>query len=768
VAEIAAVMVVLAATVWVLLVLSRSAASHHALALDTSRLATAAENLDANEWKARAEGAVTADIDREVASDLATAERLLRALSADASTNARISPAFDEYRNALGDEFDLLRLGDTATAIEVDESRVDPSFASLRAALEQNTVDATEQAALATRWQNAGSAIALVVAGGLVLIIMRRVTRARIHGAELRERTRITAESELRFRELIQNIADGIMVVGGDGRVSFATRTAHELLGVGDGELVDGNVSTLEVRSDQPMLSALSTARRADSPVVLADWRVTDVDGHERVLEPIVTKHESDPAPDAVLITLRDVTEHKLLEHLLSHRAAHDPLTGLANRYQLIDAIGKVCNDGTAVTNALVFIDLDDFKNVNDTAGHTVGDDLLRTVGERLRKAVGPQDLAARLGGDEFAVLLRDLPSPAAAVTAAERILAVFGPNFSVQGLDLEVAASLGIAYVGPDHDAATVEDLLRDADIAMYNAKAAGKGQIQVFEPAMHHQLERRVQLGNDLVRAVRDDQIDVHYQPIVDIDDSHVIGFEALARWNHPSAGDISPSVFIPLAEEIGLICQIGRRVLNTACREAAAWRATLGHDYSVSVNVSARHFDEDLVADVRHALTQAQLPPHLLTIEITESVLQGRDRAAAALTALRDLGVHISLDDFGTGYSALAYLRDFPLDEIKIDRSFVSNLHAESGARLVKTIIDLAHAMHLSIVAEGIERPEQADLLQGQGCSRGQGFLYARALRPDQVIAHLSPGPQTSPVSPETANLEPGTVQTLLAGL
>jgi diguanylate cyclase (GGDEF)-like protein/PAS domain S-box-containing protein len=740
VAEIGAVLLVLLASLSVLLVLSRSAEAHHAIALRTSRLETVAENLDANVWKARAEGGVTVGVDQAVDADLVAAEGLITNLS----TDAQVVPAFVEYRDALRVRFDLTRTGDTAAAIDVDESRVEPAFQRLRVVLEANASVATDAATRATKWQNAGSIIVLAVAGGLLLLIMRRVSRARVHGAELRERSRVTTESEQRFRLLIQNIADGILAVDGGGHVSFATPTANVFLGLADGQLVGRDLSTLGIRTDQPILSAVREARAAVTPAVLADWCVIDVDGHDRVLEPILTRDDSDPSAEAVLITLRDVTEHKMLEHLLSHRAAHDPLTGLANRYQLIDAIAAVCADHNRSTNALVFIDLDDFKNVNDTAGHTVGDDLLRAVGERLRQAVGPGDLAARLGGDEFAVLLRDLPSRAAgALTSAKDILAVFGAPFSVRGLELELKASLGIAYVGADDEGATVEELLRDADIAMYNAKAAGKGQIQVFEPAMHRQLERRVQLGNDLVRAVRDDKIAVHYQPIVDIGDGGVVGFEALARWDHPGVGDIPPTVFIPLAEEMGLVCQIGRNVLNTACGEAAAWRRALGHDYPVSVNVSARHFDEDLLTDVRVALDRAQLPPDLLTIEITESVLQGREHAAAALTALRQLGVHISLDDFGTGYSALAYLRDFPLDEIKIDRSFINNLQAESGARLVKTIIDLAHAMHVSTVAEGIERPEQADVLQGQGCTRGQGFLYAKALRPDQVVAHLLAG-------------------------
>jgi diguanylate cyclase (GGDEF)-like protein len=378
-----------------------------------------------------------------------------------------------------------------------------------------------------------------------------------------------------------------------------------------------------------------------------------------------------------------------------------------------------------------MFIDLDDFKTVNDTLGHAVGDELLRAVTVRLSACVREQDLVARLGGDEFAVLLRGRPrAEEAAVDVARRILDAFQTPVVVGGEDMRAGLSLGVAT--SDHSGDRTEDLMRDADVAMYEAKEAGKGRMAVFDPAMREVLMRRHGLREELQVAIDEGDLVVQYQPIVDIATGHTYAMEALVRWNHADRGRIPPGEFIPLAEETGLVVGLGRFVLDAACREAASWPAEPGIEAPVvQVNLSALELEDDgLVSAVTDALARTGLEPRRLVLEITETLLmQDAARAVARLNALRELGVQLALDDFGTGYSSLSYLRSLPLDMLKIAKPFVDSLAIDArDEAFVRLMVELADDIGLRVVAEGIETSEQLAVLRGLGCELGQGFLFA----------------------------------------
>ncbi|MEJ7790095.1 MAG: EAL domain-containing protein, partial [Thermoleophilaceae bacterium] len=428
------------------------------------------------------------------------------------------------------------------------------------------------------------------------------------------------------------------------------------------------------------------------------------------------------------------------------HQAFHDPLTGLPNRALFEDrvrhAVARVRRHGHGL--AVLFVDLDDFKTVNDSLGHAAGDELLRKLAGRLDQCTRSEDTVARLGGDEFAVLVETPEGITQAEDVASRLHTTLDDKpFEVAGHELFMHSSVGIALAD---NGASSEDLLRNADMAMYAAKASGKGRTEVFRATMHMAARKRLQLSGDLRRALRDGELTVQYQPLVRLEDGQVLGAEALARWTHSELGEISPEDFIPVAEETGLIVELGRWVLGEACRQAKEWQDTGGaeHPIYVSVNVSARQFRQPgtVVRQVREATSESGVDPSLLVLEITESVLmQDRKAVSRELSELQGLGVRVAIDDFGTGYSALSYLREFPIDMVKMDRSFVNDLASGAGdAALVKSVVELGGALNMQIVAEGIERRDQLDSLSGLDCDIGQGYFFARPLEPGAITEML----------------------------
>jgi diguanylate cyclase (GGDEF)-like protein len=434
--------------------------------------------------------------------------------------------------------------------------------------------------------------------------------------------------------------------------------------------------------------------------------------------------------------TERQRTDEELTrrEEELSFLATHDALTGLPNRTLILDRVEQMLarSRRSQTPVAALFIDLDNFKSINDTLGHGAGDELLRAVTARLNGVIRDADALGRLGGDEFVVISEELSLSAGPELVAERLLAALKQPFKL-GADkethLSVTASIGIS--GGDH--ASAEELLRNADIAMYRAKWDGKNRYVVFETGMQDILQNRMELEMDLREALEKDEFFLAYQPTIDLSDMSPTGVEALIRWKHPVRGVVQPDDFIPLLEETGLIVDVGKWVLEEACSQGAAWRAG-GFPIGMAVNVSGRQLDTDqLVTDIEGALTESGLDPGALTIEITETTLMRNvEETARRLTAIKKLGVRIAIDDFGTGYSSLAHLQRFPVDALKIDRSFISGLtHNEEGETLMHTLVQLGKALSIETFAEGIEQQQELSLLREQNCDSGQGFLFARPL-------------------------------------
>ena len=426
---------------------------------------------------------------------------------------------------------------------------------------------------------------------------------------------------------------------------------------------------------------------------------------------------------------LSDITDRKVLEEQLKHQAFHDPLTGLANRALFVDrvehALARGERDGMRV--AVLFVDLDDFKTINDSLGHNGGDEVLVAVAGRLRECFRPGDTFARFGGDEFAILVEDT-SLSNATSVAYRIVDALGEPFSIGGREVMIHASVGIEFA--EAQGTRTDELLRNADVAMYVAKGKGKARYQLFEPSMHTAALRRLEIKADLRRAVEKDEFVLHYQPIVSLNGGALLGMEALVRWNHPERGLLPPLDFISVAEQTGLITPLGRWVLREACRQATKWPLS-NPSISLSVNVSTTQFQQPgLVEDVANALWDSGLDPSILTLEITESVLvHDTDAVIEKLHRLKDFGVKVAIDDFGTGYSSLGYLKRFPIDILKIDKSFIDGVgNGAEEAAIAQAIIKLGESLGLEVVAEGIELPEQIDALQLLRCERGQGFFFS----------------------------------------
>ena len=545
---------------------------------------------------------------------------------------------------------------------------------------------------------------------------------------------------------LMDNVPDAIYFKNLDSRFTRVNRYAAARFGVASPALAVGRTDFDFFTSEhaQQALSDEQEIIRSGQPLVNVEEKETLPDGKVRWVS--TTKLPLRDRKGEIVGTFgisRDITDRKKAEEQLQHQAFYDPLTDLPNRALFLDRLEHLLQRARRSLGgpqfAVLYLDLDRFKAINDSLGHQAGDELLTATARRLERCLRPGDTLARLGGDEFTVLLEDLRSEADATGVAERIHQEVAAPLQIRGGEVFTSVSVGIALSNAGYE--SPEDILRDADTAMYRAKAGGRARHQVFDGDMHRRAVSSLRLETDLRHALERQEIVPYYQPVVELDTGTLVGFEALARWRHPTSGMLLPDLFIPVAEESGLVVEIGAWMLAEACRQAREWQrrhplwATLG----ISVNVSGRQLSHGSVAaDVERVLGATGLEPACLTLEITESALvHGLSSGAGVVQRLHAMSVGLHLDDFGTGYSSLAYLHSFPVQALKIDRSFVSQMNqAPQQSAIVKAIVSLAHDLGMEVVAEGVETRAQLEALRALRCRRGQGFLFSKPLPADQA--------------------------------
>ncbi|GAA3350026.1 hypothetical protein GCM10020358_74390 [Amorphoplanes nipponensis] len=585
--------------------------------------------------------------------------------------------------------------------------------------------------------------IVLIIARQLLTLLENRHLTRHLE-ARVARRTAELRASELRFRALVLQSSESVAVIDADSTIRFQSESVERIFGYPASLLLGLRLLDVAGRRAAPRLAAaLESVRDQPLGVVVVEVPLRHGDGRLRLAEMTITNLVHDPSVRGYVLNTRDIHDATELQEQLVHEAYHDALTGLASRALFRErALEALARDGAGT--AVLLLDLDGFKEINDSLGHAAGDALLVQVADRLRAAVREGDTVARFGGDEFGVVITSPTALADAEAVAGRIAAALAEPVRVGERDLPVAASIGLAGGA---DAGDIDQLLRNADLAMYRAKAAGGAGLAAYHPGMLAGLVGRLELEADLRLALDREELALHYQPTVDLRTGAIVGFEALVRWRHPTRGMVSPLDFIGIAETTGLIVPLGRWVLAEACRQAVAWGAGSGRRLKMAVNVSVRQFEHgDLSAMVAEVLAETGMPVDQLCLEMTESVLlTDTDENLTQLQRLKALGVTLAMDDFGTGYSSLAYLRRYPMDILKIDRSFVDRLGGDrEDEALVHTIVRLGASLGMTTVAEGIEQAGQLATLRALGCDLAQGFLLSRPVPAEEAGRMLAAEP------------------------
>ncbi len=584
--------------------------------------------------------------------------------------------------------------------------------------------------------------VAVLVSAGLLVIVGQIFATRETAGLHREVATRRFDE---RLTELVRRSSDMIAICDDMGVIRYASPSSESLLGIPPGELAGHRIENVLGEEGGTVHAVFEAVLRSAHSEQITQFSIGQPDGEKRSYKMVIANLCHVDSIRGVTLNIRDISDATRLNDQLRTLAFHDPLTLLANRSLFSDRVHQSLRhlpDG--MTPAVLFIDLDNFKTINDSMGHGAGDALLRNFAHRLVQCTRAGDTVARLGGDEFAVLLDHAPDVDAALAVARQVIDACRQPFEIDGQPLRIAASIGVAIADR---VSNVERLLRNADAAMYSAKSSGKGRAEVFAPEMLRAARRRIRLENELASAIEHQQLEAHYQPIVDLTSRHLIGVEALMRWRHPTRSTVMPGDFIALAEETGQIVPMTQWILRRACADIARLQRDVPHGSGlrVSVNVSSRYLNHGQVAtDVREALTTNGLTADCLILEVTESLLlENTARLERTFKELKMLGVRLALDDFGTGFSSLAYLHRFPIDILKIDRSFVERLASEEpgagadAAALAKAILSLADALGLDTVAEGIELEEQRTTLLAMGCKTGQGYFFGKAMPVGEIF-------------------------------
>ncbi|CAN5684397.1 hypothetical protein BH18ACT15_BH18ACT15_02030 [soil metagenome] len=671
----------------------------------------------------------------------------------------RVQQAVRSFRALSATELSLSERGNEAHA-RATHDRLVTSLETLQRTLATTSSAYGSLAQRADRVAVFGSFLVMILGAVTIGALFWRYERARRTAASQR------ARAEARFSSLVQNSADGILLTSAEGHILYASAATERLLGHKPPDIVGSRAIDLIHSDDRKDIGADGDFRVKAGSYRKYEVRALHADGSHRWIEFDMMNLLEDPNVAGIVTNFRDIGARKNLEEDLRYQAFHDPLTSLANRALFADRVkhAEARADRNDERYAVFILDVDDFKNVNDTLGHDIGDQLLTALAGRLSAQLRATDTLARLGGDEFAILIEDIEDEVALDLVTNRLMSVFSLPFHLSCGEVTIGGSLGTAVSGVVERRS--KELLRNADVAMYMAKAGGKGSYEIFEAGMHAPMVERLQLRADLQSAVSNQELRLDYQPIVSLADGTILALEALVRWQHPRRGLLSPDQFVALAEETGEIVPLGNWVLEEACRQAREWqvRHRRHPSLSISINLSLRQLrDPGFARRVADVLDKSGLAPHTLILEITESTLMadtsdrlgerldGVDATVDRLGELKKTGVRLAVDDFGTGYSSLSYLRRFPIDILKIDRSFIHGVVAGAeDAAIALALVALGDTLALQTLAEGIENADQLAAVRGAGYSLGQGYHLAKPLDP-ALIDELLELPSLIPPDP-----------------
>ncbi len=625
----------------------------------------------------------------------------------------------------------------------------------------------------------ASETLAIVVTAGIILLIslctqllVNNINRSKEALREanetleikVRERTAELRESEMKYRTIFENTGTATVIVENDATISLANSEFANMAGLEKSE-IENQKSWLHFMDEKTQRKVLNGEAASDYPEynqIAPHFECTFID-KEGTQKDMLCSLADIPGSEKSVVSLADITELKEAERQIYHQAFHDTLTGLPNRALFMEHLNMALKRAKRRDDyffAVLYLDIDRFKLVNDSLGHSVGDRLIRAFASRIQESLRDLDILARFGGDEFVILLEDIENSEYASGVADRLQQELKRPFMIENKEVFAPASFGVVLNTRDYD--DPEDIIRDADAAMYHAKENGKAQYKIFDKTLHKKALHLLERETDLRKAVNRDEFENHYQPIVDLQSASLVGFEALIRWNHPELGLIYPGSFISIAEETGLIIPITKLIARQACEDLCRWQNQLRDELklTMNINLSSKHFlSPTLLEDIKEILKQTGMPPDQLKLEITETALmEDADETIRLVHRLKDMGLHLVIDDFGTGYSSLSYLQRLPIDTLKVDRSFVSRIQAEpdGNRNIVEAIISLAHRLKMMVVAEGVETEEQFAILLEMNCQFGQGYLFSKPLSKPQIdelienirqLAQQSPGSQYS---------------------